>query len=91
MKNKGWKEITLKDIPKGKCDIKRGSVAVIRDFLASGKEAGEIDISPYANVKSAKSCFDQARTKYFRGMLKVIRRGDRVFLIRKYGGNNNAE
>jgi len=91
MLNNGWKEIALKDIPKAKRDIKKGSVFVIRDFLASGKEAAEIDISPYANVISAKASFDQARTKYFKGMAMVVKRGNRLFLIRQYGGNNNAE
>jgi hypothetical protein len=91
MLNKGWKEIALKDIPKSKRDIKKGSVYVIRDFLASGKDAAEIDISLYANVVSAKACFDQARTKYFKGMVMVVKRDNRIFLIRKYGGNNNAE
>lgn len=91
MLNNGWKEIALKDIPKSKRGIKKGSVYVIRDFLASGKDAAEIDISRYANVVSAKASFEQVRTKYFKGMIMVVKRGNRLFLIRNYGGNNNAE
>lgn len=76
-----WTPINISDIP----NLRNTPCRTVREFLRSGADACEVNIAGYSSATNARLTISQAVSRICRGKVSVLKRDNRVFLVRKEG------